>query len=144
MINRHAQKGVAVVELALLLPTLLLMMFIVTELGRALMQYNTVVKSVRDAARYLSIQLPGTKQAEARNLVVYGNTGGTGSALVPGLTTTLVQDPVWQPAGADPVITTVTVEVSGYSFTPMVGSAFGIALGPFGYGPIRATMRSHL
>jgi hypothetical protein len=141
---RHPQRGVAIVEFALMLPTLLVLIFIVTELGRALMQYNTVAKSVRDASRYLSIQLPGTKMAEARNLVVYGNTSGSGSPLVPGLSTSHVPDPTWQAAGADPVITTVTVEVSGYSFVPMVPSVFGIPLGPYTYSAIRATMRSHL
>lgn len=141
--TRH-QRGVALVEFALILPTLLILMFIVTELGRAVMQYNAVAKSVRDAARYLSIQLPGTKMAEARNLVVYGNTAGTGAPLVPGLSAGLVPDPTWQSAGAAPVITTVTVQVTGFTFVPMVGSAFGLSLGPYTYGTIRATMRSHL
>ena len=141
---RHSQRGVAIVEFALMLPTLLILIFIVTELGRAIMQYNTVTKSVRDASRYLSIHLPGTKLAEAKNLVVYGNTSGTGSPLVPGLSTSNVPDPTWQSAGADPVITTVTVEVSGYSFQPMMPSVFGIPLGPYAYSAIRATMRSHL
>jgi Flp pilus assembly protein TadG len=141
---RRSQKGVAVVEFALLLPTLLLLIYIVTELGRAVMQYNTVAKSVRDASRYLSIQLQNTKLTEAKNLVVYGNTSGTGSPLAPGLSTSNVSDPTWQSAGADPVITTVTVQVTGYTFVPMMGSVFGIAIGPYTYSTISATMRSHL
>jgi Flp pilus assembly protein TadG len=144
MKQRMFQRGTAIVEFALLIPMLLLLTFIVIELGRALMEYNTVAKSVRDAARYLSIQLPGTKFTEARNLVVYGNTAGTGSRLLTGLNTSLVPDPTWQPAGVDPVITTVTVQVSGYTFTPQMSSVFGIPLGPFTFGPIQASMRSHL
>ena len=144
MNQRKFQQGVAIVEFALVLPMLILLLLIVTELGRALMQYNTVAKSVRDAGRYLSIQLPNTKLTEAKNLVVYGNTAGTGSPLVTGLSTGLVPDPTWQPAGTDPIITTVTVQVSGYAFTPMVPSVFGMSLGPYTFAPIRATMRSHL
>jgi Flp pilus assembly protein TadG len=144
MNKRMFQRGVAIVEFALVLPMLVLMMYIVIELGRALMEYNTVAKSVRDAGRYLSIQLPGTKFTEAKNLVVYGNTAGTGSRLLSGLNTGLVDDPTWQPAGTDPVITTVTVQVRNYTFTPMTASVFGIPVGPFTFGPIGATMRSHL
>lgn len=144
MHTRQAQKGVAVVEFALVLPMLIVLAFMVAELGRAIMEYDTIAKSVRDAARYLSIQLPGTGVAEAKNLVVYGNAAGTGSPLLPALNTSLVADPQWQSAGAVPVITTVTVQVNGYTFTPMMSGVFGLPMGPFTYGPIRATMRSHL
>jgi hypothetical protein len=141
---RRSQRGVAVVELALVIPMLMLLMLIVTELGRAVMQYNTLAKSVRDGARYLTMQLPGTKLTEARNLVVYGNTAGTGSPLVPGLTTTHVPDPTWQMAGALPEINTVTVRVSGFSFSPMMASAFGVSFGPFTFADIVVTMRSQV
>ena len=144
MKKRMFQQGTAIVEFALVIPMLVLLTFIAIELGRALMEYNTVAKSVRDASRYLSIQLPGTKFTEARNLVVYGNIAGSGTPLLTGLNTGLVPDPTWQPAGSDPVITTVTVQVSGYTFRPQMSSVFGIPLGPFTFGPIQATMRSHL
>ena len=144
MKKRKFQQGTAIVEFALVIPMLVLLTFIAIELGRALMEYNTVAKSVRDATRYLSIQLPGTKFTEARNLVVYGNIAGSGTPLLTGLNTGLVPDPTWQPAGSDPVITTVTVQVSGYTFRPQMSSVFGIPLGPFTFGPIQATMRSHL
>ena len=51
---KRRQKGVAIVEFALILPFLLLLTFITTEFGRAIWEYNTLTKSVRDAARYLS------------------------------------------------------------------------------------------
>lgn len=144
MKRRHAQRGVAAVELALIIPLLILLMLVVTEMGRAIMQYNVLTKSVRDAARYLSVQVPGTKLAEAQNLVVYGNTSGTGTPILPGLTTANVPAPTWQAAGALPEITTVTVQVSGFTFVPMVATAFGVSLGPFTFSNIAATMRSHL
>lgn len=144
--SRNLQRGVAIVEFALILPLLLILTLITTEFGRAMYEYNTLAKSVRDAARYLSIQLPNTKVTEARNLVVYGKTAATDSdqPLARALSTSNVPAPTWQSAGSDPVITTVTVQVTGYTFTSMVPSVFGLNLGSFTFAPITATMRSHL
>jgi len=145
---KSAQKGTAIVEFALILPFLLLLTFITTEFGRAMFQYNTITKSVRDAARYLSVQTPGTHTTEAQNLVVYGNTAGTGSPLALGLTVANVQTPTWQTAGSNPLINTVQITVSGYKFVPLYGSVFGVAFtdktGKISYGNISATMRSSL
>ena len=89
------QKGVAIVEFALILPFLLLLTFITTEFGRAIWQYNTLTKSVRDSARYLSIQTPGDPVAiaKARNLTVYGNLAGTGTPLAHRAQPSNVPDP---------------------------------------------------
>ncbi|NEX61045.1 TadE/TadG family type IV pilus assembly protein [Noviherbaspirillum galbum] len=138
------QNGVALVEFALILPLLLILTFIVTEFGRALYQYNTITKSVRDAARYLSMQPPNTGTAQARNLVVYGNTAGTGNPLALGLTAANVPDPTWTQAGTYPVMNLVTISVTGYTFRSMMPSAFGINFGNFAFSPISATMRSPL
>jgi Flp pilus assembly protein TadG len=144
MKTKNRQSGVALVEFALVLPLLLLMTFVVTEYSRALYQYNTLTKSVRDAARYLSMQDPGTRIAQAKNLVVYGNPAGTGSALAIGLTTSKVPDPVWQLAGTSPVINTVTVRITGYTFTPLFATVFGVNFGTITYADITATMRAPL
>ncbi|MCM2342920.1 TadE/TadG family type IV pilus assembly protein [Rhodoferax sp.] len=50
------QKGVAAVELAFILPLMLILVFGITELGRALYQYNGLVKATRGAVRYLAQQ----------------------------------------------------------------------------------------
>lgn len=50
------QYGVAAVEMALILVPMLVLCFGITELGRALYQYNGLVKATRGAARYLSQQ----------------------------------------------------------------------------------------
>lgn len=141
---RSLQRGVALVEFALMVPFLLMLTFITTEFGRALYQYNVVVKSVRDAARYLSTQTPNTQQARAANMIVYGNPDGTGNPLALGLTTAHVQPPVWSTAGVNPVINTVTVRVSGYTFTPLMGRAFWVDLPSITFSDITATMRSYL
>jgi len=57
--SRSRQRGVAAVELGLLLTPLVVMIFGTTELGRAIYSYNTLDKTVRDAARHLSQHGPG-------------------------------------------------------------------------------------
>jgi Flp pilus assembly protein TadG len=147
---KNLQRGVAAVEFALALPLLVLLTFMTTEFGRALYQYNTLTKSARDAARYLSMQLPDDPAAvtSARNLMVYGNPAGTGTPLALGLTSSNVGAPIWRiEEGTVPPISTVTVELHNYTFRPLVASVFRVSLAPGGvlnFPPIRATMRSHL
>lgn len=142
--KKTRQQGVALIEFALILPFLLLLSIIAFEFGRAIWEYNSLTKSVRDAARYLSLQTPGTKITQARNLMVYGNLGGTGTPLARGLTTANVPAPTWQTAGAAPVINTVTVRITGYQFSSMFTSVFGVPFGTVTYSDITATMRSYL
>jgi len=143
--RKKIQRGVALVEFALIVPFLLLLSMIAIEFGRAIMQYNTLTKSVRDAARFLSVQTPGTRIAQAKNLAVYGNLGGTGAPLVRGLTISNVPDPVWETAGTAPVINTVTIRINNFTFNSMFGNTvFGVTFGPITYGDITATMRSYL
>lgn len=150
MKNSHrTQHGTALIELALITPLLLVLTFITTEFGRAVYEYNTVVKSTRDAVRYLSVQTPNTHVAEARNLIVYGNTAGTGTPLARGLSLSNVPAGsccTWQAAGANPIITTVTVRVSSYSFHSMFPSVMGVvftgANGNIVFSDITATMRA--
>lgn len=147
---KKPQHGVALVEFTLMLPFLLLLTFITTEFGRALYQYNTLAKSVRDAARYLSVQSPGADITQAaQNLVVYGkpNPGPGDPPVAQGLSTSNVPAPTWQQEGANPIINTVTIQVTNYGFQPMVSSVLGIPLFPNGvitFPDIRATMRSHV
>lgn len=138
------QRGVALVEFALILPFLLLLSITAAEFGRAIWQYNTLTKSVRDAARYLSLQTPGTHITQARNLMVYGNLSGTGTPLTIGLSASNVPDPTWQTAGTAPVINTVTVTIRGFAFRSMFATVFGQQFGTITYSDISATMRSYL
>lgn len=147
--SRRTQHGAALIELALITPMLLLLTFITTEFGRAVYEYNAVVKSTRDAVRYLSVQTPNTHITEARNLIVYGNTAGTGAPLARGLSLSNVPAGTcctWQAAGANPIITTVTVRVSSYAFHSMFPSVMGVvftgANGNIVFSDITATMRA--
>ncbi|GAB3445752.1 pilus assembly protein [Massilia solisilvae] len=138
------QSGVALVEFAFILPLLLVLSLLAAELGRAVYRYNTTAKAVRDAARYLSVQTPGTHVTEARNLIVYGNLAGTGMPLDTALGAGNVPAPTWQTAGSDPLINTVTVRVSGYQFRPMIANMFGARYATITFSDITATMRSPL
>jgi TadE-like protein len=143
------QRGVAAVELGLLLPFILFpLTFGITEFGRAMAQYNTMVKNVRDGSRYLS-QLPAgpTNHDAAKCLVVFGNIACTEPALLPGLTTAMVtvEDSVTNPTPAYLNVLTpgggtlnlVSVTVTGYPFTFIVD--FGIP--NFTFEAISSTMR---
>ncbi|ODV44464.1 pilus assembly protein TadE [Cupriavidus sp. UYMMa02A] len=158
---KKRQRGVALVEFAITISLLLAICFAVTEFGRAIYTYNTLAKSVRDAARYLSTQAAGsaTAHAMAQQLVVYGTPVVTNNqpALVPGLTTSMVSicdaaDPTCTSnmgQGSNPAINTVTVRISGYTFTPLL-DLFGFtrfytggsnSLTSISFSDISATMR---
>ncbi|WP_296225369.1 TadE/TadG family type IV pilus assembly protein [Ralstonia sp. UBA689] len=124
------QHGVALIELAITICLLLAVTFAVTEFGRAIYTYNTLTKSTRDAARYLSTQAAGNSAAytTAQNLAVYGTPTVGSTPLVPGLKTSMVSicdasntsctGNIVQ--GSNPAINTVTVTISGYTFSPVL------------------------
>ena len=142
---RHGQTGSMVVELALLMTVLLPLAFGITEYGRALYQYNTIAKGVRDGVRHLSQYAPGNSDriSEAKCLTVFGNTGCSGAALVDGLTTNMVvvkdsashPDYKLQSTGRG-AVNLVQVEVAGYVFSSI--AAFMVP--NLAFGPINATM----
>jgi Flp pilus assembly protein TadG len=155
--DRSGQRGVALVEFALILPLLLILTFITTEFGRALYEYDSVAKSVRVAARYLSTQNANSHQAQAQNLTIYGYVTPPSGAtpLAPGLAgmglcpsgTTPTSPCVgvsWSDVGSSPVIKAVTVSVHGYQFRSIFTTAFGLTFGTVNYSDIQATMRSNL
>ena len=139
--RRRSQRGVAIIEFALVLPLLLILTFITTEFGRAMYQYNALTKSVRDATRYLSAQFQAESHVdEARNLAVYGMISGGTQPLVAGLTMDRVSAE-WGIAGTAPVINTVTVSITGYQFQSLVTTMFDLNMPAITFPPITATMR---
>jgi len=136
------EKGVALTEFALALPMLLMLLLPILEFGRAYYQYNTIAKSVRQAARYLSMRSPGIDVDKAKNIVVYGNPAGTGTPLVPGLSLSNVPTPTYGTTGTYPVLNTVTVTVTGFTFAPLVKGVSWITFDNITFGTIQATMRS--
>lgn len=149
--THKGQRGVAAVELGFLLVPLVLLAFGITEYGRAIYTYNTLVKSVRDAARHLTSQTPGdaNAHADAACMAAFGNPGCTAPALAPGLTTAMVQtcDAVRTCAGIDTATATgsgtinlVVVRITGYPFDSMVE----FVMPDIAFNNIAVTMRSQL
>jgi len=156
--SRTRQRGVAAVEFGLLLTPLVLMLVGTTELGRAIYSYNTLDKTVRDAARHLSQHGPGntTIADEARCLAVYGNTdvvagGGACTSTVPvapGLTIGMVQlCDASVCAGTHANVSTglgsinlVTVSIQGYPYSSIVPAL----IPSMNFNNIAVTMRAQL
>ena len=120
---RSKSRGLAMTEMAIAVPVALILVLATADLGRAFWQYNTLTKSVRDAARYAAGQgLYGSTgnvivtddlRTQVQNLVVYGNTAGSGSPLLAGLTTSGVDI---ESPGEDDILVRTT-----YSYAPIFG-----------------------
>jgi Flp pilus assembly protein TadG len=124
------ESGQSLMELALVLPLVLLLAFGTTELGRAYYQYNTLSKAIRDGARYVSSHTYSTTNiGRAQNLVVYGQTVGSSTPALPGLTTDMI---LVNPSGGtgpyDEINPpqSVTVKVNNYPFSPLVPSVINL------------------
>jgi hypothetical protein len=122
----------ALVETAICLPVLLFLMLAAGEVTNVFIQHNTLTKAVRDGARYASgvgINTQGVFSLspdivnDTKSLVVYGDTSGSGTAVLPNLTVGAV------------TVTGVgfeTLEVRAtYTYTGIIGSV----LPAFGFGP---------
>lgn len=146
---QKAMCGAVAVEFALLLIPMLMLALGAAEFGRALYQYNTLVKATRDSVRHLSHLNPtgigySQAQTEAKCLAVYGNTGCTGQALTPGLTTSLVSiNPINTTTAIGTAITLVEVKITGYTFNFLLDPRTFLGGGDTSitFGDIRATMR---
>ena len=118
---RRDDRGVQLVELAIVLPILLLLFAAVGEFGRYFYEYSTAAKSARLGARYLAAKCAKGSatnwQANARNIVVYGNVAGTGSPILTGLSTANVD--VQYQGGTAGVPDTVKVSVINYKHQPV-------------------------
>jgi len=118
---RRDDRGVQLVELAIVLPILLLLFAAVAEFGRYFYEYSTVAKSARLGARYLAAKSATSAtnnwQANAKNLVVFGNTAGTGSPILSGMTTANVT--VEYQGGTAGVPDLVKVSIVDYKHQPV-------------------------
>jgi Flp pilus assembly protein TadG len=92
---KQKQRGIAMVEFVIAAPVVLFVALAVTEIGHALLQYNSLTQSLRDGARQLAntaakgstrtVDPSAAELIEVGNLIAYGSkTAGT--PLLPGLT----------------------------------------------------------
>ncbi|HZI60554.1 MAG TPA: TadE/TadG family type IV pilus assembly protein [Pyrinomonadaceae bacterium] len=117
---RRDELGVQLLEIAIVIPILLVLFAAVAEFGRYFYEYTTLAKGSRIGARYLaskSVTSSTNYQAIAKNLIVYGNTAGTGSPILDGLTTDNVS--VTYAGGTSGLPETVTVSITGYEHDPL-------------------------
>lgn len=129
--DRHA--GIATVEFAISVIFMLFLMLVVAEVGRAYYFYNTLVKTVRSGAGYLSTNSyfgdlidTGVNRSTAVNLVLSGRVDG-GAPLLPGfvadnvIISEVYPDSTWHISVA-----------ANYNYVPMIGFIpdFGLGGGP--------------
>lgn len=128
----NRQRGLALVETAITLPFLLFVMLAASEFSFAFVQHTSLTKAARQGARYaaeeaidgtLTVNLTNALINDTRRLIVYGNTAGTGSPAVSGLT---VNDVTVSDVGGNNVEVSIT-----FPYTGILGSV----LPTFGYGP---------
>lgn len=112
------EEGTQLVELALVLIIMFMLFGATAEFGRYFYEYQTLAKASRVGARYLaSAPVNATEDGKAKNLVIYGNTSGSGAPILSGLDSTQV---VITRAGGVPVLPqTVTVKIIGYQHQPI-------------------------
>lgn len=131
MTTLNRQRGLALVETAITLPFLLFVMLAASEFTFAFVQHTSLTKAARQGARYvaeeaidgtLTVNLTNALIDDTRRLIVYGNTAGTGTPAVNGLT---INDVTVSDVGGN------NVEVSiNFPYTGILGSV----LPTFGYG----------
>jgi hypothetical protein len=80
------ESGAALIETIIVLPVMIVFLVGILEFGMLLFAKLQVETGLRDAARYLARCQPGfgCSQATARNIAVFGNIAGTGTARVEG------------------------------------------------------------
>ncbi len=169
MVRRQQQRGVAAVEFALVLLPMVLIAFGAVEYGRAIYQYNTLVKSTRTAVRMLSqldpaqagyrgTPLPNestTQVQRAKCYAAYGNETCEGPALAPSLTVANVQvcdSSNWSEcpgtsattygnvSTGEGTIDLVAVRITGYAY-PFIGLPLVTSSPTMTFSDIEAVMR---
>ena len=104
------ERGAAMVEMALVLPIVILLVLGMIDVGRALVLYNNLTNAAREGARLGASQMPSvnttaiTTRVESRIATFSGTAVTTGKVSVTAPTATN---------------NTVTVTISGYPFTPL-------------------------
>ena len=115
---RRDERGIHLVEVAIVLPVFLVLFAATAEFGRFFYEYTTLAKATRVGARYLTTaQVKASEDDIAKKIIVYGNPTGTGSPILTGLTTGNV---VITRNGGTPVLPeTLQVQIAGFRHQPI-------------------------
>lgn len=120
---RRDERGVQLMEVAIVMPVLLILLAASAEFGRYFYVYSTLSRATRTAVRYVSSNtFKGTTNAnnpEAINLALCGSTTtcGTGSEVLSGLTASNFS--ITTSGGSTYFPVTVTVQVTNYNYQPL-------------------------
>jgi Flp pilus assembly protein TadG len=131
---RRWQRGLAMVELVMTAPILLLLLFGTVVFGEWLIQYSILNDAVRDAARYVAGAASNgtdgtlvqgaawtTLVNQGKNLAVYGNVNGnvngTTPPMLPGLTVANIS------VAEDTANLNITVSTTGYTYQSLFGAS---------------------
>ena len=118
---RSNERGGTLVEFAIAATVFLTAMFGVIEFGRAIWTHNALTDAARRGVRYAALHSADDIN-KVKNVVVYGNEGGTGNPMLPNLGPSNVQV-AYSQFGVNKG--TVTVSVTNYQFefvVPIVGT----------------------
>ena len=112
------ERGVQLVELAIVLPIFVILFAATAEFARYFYEYTTLAKASRAGARYLATSaVNAAEDTTAKNIVVYGNSAGTGSPVLPGITTANVT--ITRQGGVPVLPQTVKVEITSFKHQPL-------------------------
>ena len=120
--RRSRQKGSNLVEGALILLTFLLLLIGIVDFGQVLYFHQVLVERARTGARFGAVN--PTNTAGIHNMVVYNTPTASGSAVVGGLTTAMVNV---QNTGNNSNEARVVVTISGYNIqflSPYIAQSF--------------------
>ncbi|MDX1810989.1 MAG: TadE/TadG family type IV pilus assembly protein, partial [Gammaproteobacteria bacterium] len=88
------QRGVAMLEMAISLPLLILLLAVMGEIGNVMYQQSSLNKSIETGAIYASkttrlgtglVKINAQTLKNTQNLVLYGNISGTGKKIIDNL-----------------------------------------------------------
>jgi len=123
--KRDTERGATLVEFAIGATVFLAALFAVLEFGRALWLHNALTDAARRGTRYAVVHSEANS-AQVKNVVVYGNSAGTGTPLINNLSTANVAvnyDTLGVGEG------TVSVSITNYQFqfvVPLIGTTINM------------------
>ena len=117
---RRNERGIQLVELAIVIPIFVMLFAATAEFGRYFYEYTTLAKASRVGARYLATTSVAktAEDTNAKNIIVFGNSAGTGSPVLSGMTTANVT--ITRQGGVLPLYPeTVTVQITDFKHQPI-------------------------
>lgn len=124
--KRNTERGATLVEFAIGATVFVTALFAVLEFGRALWVHNALTDAARRGARYAVVN-SNADSASVKNVVVYGNSAGTGTPLVNNLSTAQVNVNYDGAFGVGEG--TVSVSITNYQFQfviPIIGTTINM------------------